>query len=160
MNYVDSLDLDTILNFYSVTDGGYFQSRPGRDDHYFFTKNRLCSSQDKYLNQLTKLGSELTDYYSCQGRDDGDFCILNLADTEQLKTEINKKYDKNNHVLFLISELINSIRKSNEILKNALEILSTYSIRKGDEFIFNQSFSSLEQWKDFIASQNEFWYNS
>lgn len=155
LKYIDSLDLETIISMYGVFDGGYFQCRPGRDDHYHFTKNTLCTSSDPYLNQLVKLGSVVTNYYCCQGRDEDDFSTLNFEETKALRDKIKTKYNSVEHFLYLNTLYLDLINKMNEDIINAEKNLTSF-IRKGDESIFALRFSTLAQWKDFISSFNRF----
>lgn len=162
VDYVSSLDLNQVLDSYTVYEGGFFQRRPGRDDHFLYTKNRICSSKDIYLNQLTKLGSEITDCDSCNGgSDDDDFSHLNVDETNSLRAEIREKYNTGEHLIYLISNYISKIDK---IHKDTVEILNffTNSIKKEDEFIFEQKFNSYLQWNEFITEFNKSkkdWYN-
>ena len=64
-------------------------------------------------------------------------------------------------MIFLISNYISKIDK---IHKDTAEILNffTNSIKKEDEFIFEQKFNSYLQWNEFIMEFNRSkkdWYN-
>lgn len=155
LNYINSLNVESVLDMYSVFYGGYFQSRLGRDDHYLYTRSTLCTSNDPYLCQLTKLSSEVTDYYSSQGRDSDDFSSVNPEETQALRDEIKLKYNPTKHLLYLnkfYAETINRLLEDVNVAKN---LLSNF-IRKGHEYIFTQKFCSLSQWEDFISSFNRF----
>ena len=156
LGYLDALNSDSVLELYSVYDKGYFQSRPGRDDHYIYTKDKVCSSIDPYLHQLTELGSVVTDYYNCLGRDADDFSSLNIEDTNALRDTIKQKYNSSEHLLFLMSFYLESVNSLKEDINKAIYSLPNF-IKKGDEYIFTKSFLNLEQWKEFILSYNKFW---
>ena len=155
VDYVCSLSLDKILGFYTVYEGGFFQRRPGRDDHFLYTRNRLCSSEDIYLNQLAKLGSEITNCDSCNGgSDDEDFSNLNLEETKSLRLEIKEKYNTGEHIIFLISDYISKIDKVHNETKEFLDLFGNL-VKKEDEFIFEKNFNSFCEWSEFITSFNK-----
>lgn len=153
IDYVGSLDIEKIPDLYSVYEGGYFQSRPGRDDHFLYTKNRLCESSDIYLNQLTKIGSEIINYDSCIGRDEADFSNINIEETELIRSEIRNKYDTAEHLIYLISDYLTKIDKIHKDIKKINDLLLKF-IKEGDECIFEQGHFTLSQWISFIASFN------
>jgi hypothetical protein len=153
LEYLTPLNLDDILGLYSVLDRGYYQRRVGRDDHFIFEKTKSCSSNDPYLEQLTKLGTIVTDYYSCQGRDDEDFSNINLEETAHLQLEIRDKYNKSEHLLFLINDYLNMFDTLKTNLKHADDLINDLIKRAHDIFHTHQC-NNIEQWKDVILKNN------
>lgn len=154
--YVSALGLDNIKNFFSVTDSGEFQCRPGRDDHFYYKKNRICSSSDIYLNQLTKLGSEIIRTESGIGLVETDFEHENIEETKVIRKEIEQNYNQSEHILFLIKHFLSEIDKIHDITQIAIRNLSFF-IKEGDEHLFEIQPTSLNEWKDIINSHNKFY---
>ena len=155
LRYVKSLKLDDILKHFNVYGEGYYHSRPGGDDYYTYSKNRICSASDPYLTQLTELGTELIDYSNCQGRENEDYSTLDLDETAFLREEVKQKYNKSEHIIFLIKVLLERITNTKINVNEASMKLHKF-IKKGDEHILNKNYTTLSQWKDFISSFNLF----
>lgn len=154
-NYVQSLDIQNILLAFSVHDAGRFQCRPGRDDHYIYTKYAQCALKDKYLQQLTKLKNEVTGYYNCLGRDEDDFDQINNEDTENLRNEIAQKYNAGEHLIYLLSEFICETETTHKYTQLASKCLTSF-IKDGDEILFANKVGSLSKWIDIISTYNKF----
>mgnify|MGYP000180611177 FL=1 len=156
LDYVEHIEESTVSELFCVYDEGCFQSRPGRDDHYIFSQNRVCSNEDRYLSQITTLGSKVISYYNCQGRDDNDYYSINIEETEILRNEVKLKYNKRDHLMFLISHFLDNYHRTKAKADSASLVIANF-ISKGEKFISNYSFESLKQWIDFISTHNKFY---
>lgn len=113
---VEATDIKKVSKLFQVRDSGYFQYRPGRDDHFIFCKSRISKCEDSYINSLKELGVVDKDYYCCVGRgiDDKDYDRMNKEETFKMRKEIVSKYNQDDHFDFLLSEyVLGNINKQN-----------------------------------------------
>lgn len=105
---VDTTDIKKASKHFQVRESGYFQYRPGRDDHFIYCKCRISKCKDPYINSLTELGIFDRDYYSCVGRgtDDEDYNRMNKEETAKMRSEIISNYNKDDHLDYLLSEYV------------------------------------------------------
>lgn len=151
--YISKFKLSKELRKFCAGESGYFQSRPGRDDHFNFTKYWTTTSEDSYMKTLTNLHEE-KDYYTCCGRGvgDNDYDRVDENETRKMRLEIKQKYDKNAHYIFLIDEFFSNLKeKRNEYLSYEKALYSF--IEEGDEYLFESEFAS-----DYLSIIQE--YNS
>lgn len=133
--YVQNFEIEKELQTYSVTQSAWFQSRPGRDDHYFMEEKRSIESTDPYIRSLLPLCNDLN-YYSCNGRssDEVDFSRKNDQQIKADKTKAIKMYSKTNHINFLINDYYEHIfsnkDKKNKIWADIESILDYYHIEE------------------------------
>lgn len=140
--YISNFKLSKELRKFCAGEGGYLQSRPGRDDHFNYSKYWTTTSNDSYLKTLTNLHVE-SDYYSCCGRSvgDDDYDRIDEDETRKMRKEIRQKYDKNAHYIFLLNEFFSSLKeKRNEYLSYEKALYSF--IEEGDEDLFERELTS------------------
>lgn len=153
-NYISSFSLSKELKKFCAGESGYFQSRPGRDDHFNFTKYWKTTSNDSYMKTLTNLHVEV-DYYTCCGRGvgDNDYDIIDENETRNMRKEIKQKYDKDAHYMFLLDEFFSNLKEKRvEYLSYEKALYSFIEI--GDENLFEREFTNT----DYLSTIEE--YNS
>lgn len=152
--YIRDFNLSKELRKFYAGESGYFQSRPGRDDHFNFTKYWTTTSKDSYLKTLTSLHEE-KDYYTCCGRGvgDDDYDRIDDNETRNMRKEIKQKYDKDAHYMFLLDEFFSNLKEKRvEYLSYEKALYSFIEI--GDENLFEREFTNT----DYLSTIEE--YNS
>lgn len=133
--YVRYFNSEKIISTYKVVKDGWFQCRPGRDDHFNITITRTIDSSDPYIKSLVPLNED-KDYYACVGRGAGDDDYTILLEGE-MKENINKareNYSKDKHLAFLIDKYYKDIfqrkEKHDKILYDRERYLLLDDVRK------------------------------
>lgn len=153
---VEATDIKKVSKLFQVRDSGYFQYRPGRDDHFIFYKSRISKCEDSYINSLTELGVVDKDYYCCVGRgiDDKDYDRMNKEETFKMRKEIVSKYNQDDHFDFLLSEyVLGNINKQNSYF-SYLAMLKEFG--NSDEIKHSMSKNrELKDWFTLIKEHNK-----
>lgn len=153
-NYMIGFNLSKELRKFCAGKSGYFQSRPGRDDHFNITEYWTTTSKDSYLKTLTDLHEE-KDYYPCCGRGigDDDYDRIDDNETQKMRLEIKQKYDKNAHYMFLLNEFFSNLKEKRDKYLSYEKTLDSF-IEEGDEYLFEKAFTN----DDYLSIIQE--YNS
>ncbi|MDE7414322.1 MAG: hypothetical protein K2N05_11145 [Muribaculaceae bacterium] len=128
-DYVTSFSLENILASYRCGNSGYFQSRPGRDDHFHITEYKEIDTDDEYIRSLIPLGVK-RDYYACVGRskDDNDYDKIDDDLINSGKEIARKLYSKENHYAFLITNFFERYFDEKNNYENLLNELNDYKL--------------------------------
>ncbi len=102
--YLEDLDYKSIINTYRVIEDGYFQRRVGRDDHFNMTTTRTVESNDSYIKSLLPIGEQI-DYYETNS-EEKNYHYIDEDATNLEKEEAINKYDKDEHLAYLLKEYI------------------------------------------------------
>jgi len=137
--YIENFNLDSETQNFIAGHCGYFHCYPGRDDSFFMIDYWRSSSADSYMNQLVKLHEE-KDYYNCCGRDEDDYDSIDLDETEKMREEVKKKYNKDAHYMFLLNEFFTELKKQRQQYLLYLEDIKSF-VEKGDEELFQHNYN-------------------
>lgn len=146
-SYIEKFKLATETRKFVAGQSGYFQSRPGRDDHFNTTKYWRSLSKDPYLNSLVDLHEEY-DYYTCCGRgvDDNDYDTIDPEETERMRLELKQKYDKDAHYMFLLNDFFTQLKEQRQQYLLYADDIKSY-VEKGDDDLFQQHYNENEYLK-------------
>ena len=103
-HYIEGLDYKSLIETYRVIEDGYLQRRVGRDDHFNMTTTRTVDTNDSYIKFLLPIGEE-KNYYAINSDEEN----YNYIDEEATKAEKEAalgKYDREEHLAFLLKEYI------------------------------------------------------
>lgn len=142
--YIEKFDLIADTRKFVAGESGYFQSRPGRDDHFNTTKYWRSSSNDSYTRSLVNLHEE-NDYYVCCGRGigDEDYDMVDSEETKKMRLELKNKYDKNAHYLFLLNEFFTELKEQRKQYLLYADDIKSF-VEKGDGNLFQQRYNEDE----------------
>lgn len=128
-DYVASFSLENTLASYKCGNSGYFQGRPGRDDHFHITEYKEIDTEDEYIRSLIPLGVKM-DYYACVGRgiDDNDYDNIDENLINRGKDIARKLYSKENHYAFLITNFFERYFDEKHNYENLLNKLNGYKL--------------------------------
>lgn len=127
-NRVESCDVTSVLDTYEVGTCGYYQCRPGRDDHFHIVKYWRLGKDDAYIKSLLPIKEEST-YYSCCGRgtDEQDYQVVDIDATNNYKNKALSMYSKENHIAYLLKDFfmgkIESVNKYNAIIQKMKDLM-------------------------------------
>ncbi len=99
--YIEEFDSTSIINSFTVVEGGWLQRRVGRDDHFNYSTTRKVESDDMYINQLLKTGME-DGYYATNSYEENYSRIDEQATKEGIRMALSE-YDKDDHFAFLLN---------------------------------------------------------
>ena len=111
-SYLNRLDVDDIINSFSIENVEFCDSRVGRDDYYYITKTYKVL-EEEYINSLFPHKDVII--YSDHGYTSAEsmrieFEVKAYSDEERdLKLSARHRYDKNSHRRFLIKKAYNDI---------------------------------------------------
>ena len=100
--YIDGLDYKGLIDTYQVVEDGHLQRRVGRDDHFNMTTKRTVNTNDSYIQSLLPIGEDF-DYYALNS-DEENYHYVNKEATEKGINSAIEKYDKDEHLAFLLKE--------------------------------------------------------
>lgn len=143
-NYIEKFNLFADARKFVAGQSGYFQSRPGRDDHFNTTKYWRSSSNDSYTRSLVNLHEE-HDYYVCCGKGigDEDYDTIDSEETKKMRLELKQKYNKDAHYMFLLNEFFTGLKEQRkQYLLYSKDIRSF--VEKGDEELFQHHYDENE----------------
>lgn len=128
VDFVNGLDICSIINSYTIEEERYWISRPGRDDHEHYKRIAKSDFSDAYLNTL--LPQENIDRYESGCRPWGASYYCN-DDTEAIKKRkaALKNYSKTAHICFIIKDYF--IERHS--LENKLD--NRYNIKKVIKYV-------------------------
>lgn len=103
-NYIDGFDYKKVIDSYRVFEDGYLQRRVGRDDYFNMTTTRTVETNDSYIKSLLPIGEE-SSYYALNSYEEN-YNYVNEEATKEEKEIALKKYDRDEHLAFLLKEYI------------------------------------------------------
>lgn len=143
-SYLDNLDVDGIIDSFTIENVEFCQSRIGRDDYYYITKT-YKKIDDEYINAL--FPHKDIDIYSDHGYVSAysmriDFEKRPYLDEERaLKLSAKEKYDKNAHRRFLIMKYYEKrFSLSMDLITN-----TRYASQKYGELFLDWIFQSIDE---------------
>ena len=150
-DYVERFNIKRETLKFIAGQSGYYHCYPGRDDSFFMTNYWRSSSSDSYVNQLVDLREDKW-YSNCCGRSDDDYDRIDSKETDLMRAEILRKYDKDAHYMYLLNEFWDDLKKKREQYRLYEECIKSF-IEKGDEELFTQRYNENEYLK-FIEQYN------
>lgn len=143
-NYIEKFNLFTEVRKFVAGQNGYFQSRPGRDDHFNTTRYWRSTSDDSYTRSLVNLHEE-HDYYVCCGRGigDEDYDTIDSEETKKMRLELKQKYNKDAHYMFLLNEFFTELKEQREQYLLYSEDIKSF-VETGDEELFQHHYDENE----------------
>lgn len=130
-NYLSSLNVDEILNSFTIRNEIIYISRPGKEDSLYVHK-RSKKFDDGYVNSLFPLIDEEIyaerDYYLSPLAHDTDSRIY-MDEANEFINEAKRKYNKNDHRSYLLNERFTNLitdykREFNKTIERRLSFLS------------------------------------
>lgn len=141
---VETFDIVSILDTYEVGSSGYYQCRPGRDDHFHMLQYCRLGKGDAYIKSLLPIKEEST-YYSCYGRgaDEQDYQIVDIDATNKYKARALSMYSKDMHIAYLLKDFfmdkVERVRSHDALIQKMKDIM-----HYGEVLINGETFYSFE----------------
>lgn len=110
--YVDSLNIQDILNTYIVGSWGMYKRIPGKDNYYCYGSYKRIDTDDQYIRSLLPL-EDNTDYYNTdiQGDEEQDFQKSDEQEANKNRDIAKQKYSKADHIAYYINEFYDEIKQ-------------------------------------------------
>ena len=103
--YVDSLNIQDIINTYVVGSWGLYKCIPGKDNYYCYGNYKRIDTEDSYIKSLFPLEDNL-DYYNTdiQGEEEQNFQEFDTIEADKDKEIALQNYSRSEHFAFLLKE--------------------------------------------------------
>lgn len=129
-DYVQSLNIDSIIDSYTVSVEEFIRTKVGGDDTYFMTEKAICdyNHSDTYLKKILPT-------YSNETRESG-YCSFSYMSEEEkkkyklnekrIKTEARLNYSQATHVNTLMNSYIEYLCKRVSLYRSVLGAIKTF----------------------------------
>ena len=142
VDFVNNLNIKSIIDSYKIEEESYWISRPGRDDHEHYKRVAKSDYSDIYLNSL--LPQENIERYESGCRPWGASSYHNDdSEAKEIRRKARKNYSKTAHVCLLMKDFIDErhnleIKIENKYnIKEILRYVNRISyVYKRDEYKF------------------------
>lgn len=119
--YIESFDCKEVIGSYKITNSGYLQRRPGRDDHFIMTTTKSVRTKDPYILSLLPTGNEV-DYYNTNSSEE-DYCSVDEEQTAENISNALSDYNEDVHFAYLVSDFYNTFASVKDDLMEARMLL-------------------------------------
>ena len=162
--YIDSINVQEIIDTFEIKTIGRYVSRPGGDDYFYKKLSHYLPNDDKYLKHLLPTKEETIfldqNAYPRDGYKSGDTVLS--QETLEARKNAKKEYSKEKHLAFLINDYFTLVKKKKERfesikqkIRDEFDIVHAYKIASqfnGD--VSDEFFSLINKYNESTKYEN------